>query len=123
MPGLKLFASEQYPLRASRLYWYMCQMRYALEQLGYFDPDTGGVAAQTGSLTHAGIQAWHEHDRDLEEALRAMRAAVPPFPAPNRPRRKGTSFSTPRIRVTRRPRSSPPNSPSPCGCPIPPATS
>jgi RecB family exonuclease len=81
MPSLHLFASEQHPLRASRLYWFMCQMRFALDHLGYFDRDAGGVAAQTGSLTHAGIQAWHEHGRDIEEALRAMRAAVPQFPA------------------------------------------
>lgn len=81
MPDLCLFASEQYPLRASRLYWFMCQMRHALDHLGYFDQDVGGIAAQTGSLTHLGIQAWHAHTQDMEEALRAMRAAVPRFPA------------------------------------------
>jgi hypothetical protein len=81
MPDLRLFASEQFPLRASRLYWFMCQMRHALDHLGYFEHDVGGVAAQTGSLTHVGIQAWHEHGQDLEEALRAMRAAVPKFSA------------------------------------------
>ncbi len=81
MPDLRLFASEQYPLRASRLWWHMCQMRYALEHLGMFGPDTGGVAAQTGSLTHVGVATWHESGQDLEEALRAMRAAVPRFPA------------------------------------------
>src|SRR5262249_40893024 len=80
MPDLRLFASEQYPLRASRLYWHMCEMRHALDHLGYFDQDAGGVAAQTGSLTHAGIHAWHESGQDVEEALRAMRAAVPRFP-------------------------------------------
>jgi RecB family exonuclease len=80
MPDLTLFASERYPLRASRLYWHMCQMRHALEHLGMFDPDVGSVAAQTGSLTHAGIQAWHESHQDLEAALRALLAAVPRFP-------------------------------------------
>jgi RecB family exonuclease len=81
MPDLRLFATEKYPLRASRLYWFMCQMRHALDHLGMFDPDTGGVAAQTGSLTHVGIQVWHESTQNLEEALRAMRDAVPRFPA------------------------------------------
>jgi RecB family exonuclease len=85
MPDLTLFASERFPLRASRLYWFMCQMRHALEHLGHFGPDAGGVAAQTGSLTHAGIQAWHDRGRDTEEALRAMRAAAPRFPAAEPP--------------------------------------
>jgi hypothetical protein len=56
-------------------------MPFALEHLGRLDTDAGGVAAQTGSLTHAGIRAWHEQGRDLEEALRAMRDMVPKFPA------------------------------------------
>jgi RecB family exonuclease len=55
-------------------------MRHALEHLGLLDPDASGVAAQTGSLTHVGIQAWHDHHQDLEEALRAMRTAAPKFP-------------------------------------------
>ena len=80
MPDLTLFASEKYPLRASRLYWFVCQMRFALDHLGALDLDAGGVAAQTGSLTHAGIRAWHEHGRDLEEVLGALRAAAPAFP-------------------------------------------
>jgi hypothetical protein len=55
MPDLRLFSSEKYSIRASRLYWFMCQMRHALDHLGFFAEDAGGVAAQTGSLTHAAV--------------------------------------------------------------------
>jgi RecB family exonuclease len=58
----------------------MCQMRHALEHLGYFGKEFGSAAAQTGSMTHVGIQAWHEHAQDMEKALRAIQAAAPRFP-------------------------------------------
>jgi hypothetical protein len=84
MPDIRKFATDEYPLRASSLYWVRCQMKHALQFLGAFGTDEGGPAAQTGSLAHAGIEEWHRTSQDKAAALRHMSQVSPKFPVADR---------------------------------------
>jgi hypothetical protein len=49
-----------------------------LESLDVLE-NSGGVAADTGSLVHTGVLAYHK-TKSLDKALKAMKLAVPEFP-------------------------------------------
>lgn len=56
--NLHLFATAQHPLRPSSLSWLIaCPVQSVLQMLEY--EDSSGAAAQTGSLVHAAIAAFH----------------------------------------------------------------
>jgi hypothetical protein len=79
---LATFASPEAPLRASALSWLIrCPVKSVLDL--YADTDDGGPAAQTGSVVHAGVEAFHlEPDgaKKIGAAVAAMQRAAGEFP-------------------------------------------
>lgn len=74
-----LGSSPDNPLRCSKLGEIAkCTMRlYLLSQLPDFVDEEGGEAAQTGSLTHEGVAAFHKtQNKSLEERKRAAWEAI-----------------------------------------------
>lgn len=75
------FASDESPLRPSQLAKLIaCSVQYVtvinLSQL-----DEGGVAAQTGSLVHLGVAAFHTYKKDkIQAGLAAMQDGLSNFP-------------------------------------------
>lgn len=74
-------------LRPSSLDWVVkCSMRYALATLDGLDDDSSSIATHTGSLIHAGIEAFHEEatktsvEKGIEAALSAIRTRGQEFP-------------------------------------------
>lgn len=80
MRDLKDFGSSAHPLRASGLgKLIQCPLRAVLMYLSEYS-DTSGKAADTGSLVHAGAEAFHR-TKSLPAALKAMRDAQGRFPS------------------------------------------
>jgi len=84
---MSIFGSEDWPLRPSKLKSLVsCPMSVYLDGIMIGD-DEGGPGAQTGSVVHAGVEAFHRTMGDpitrREEATAAARAALPTFPAAN----------------------------------------
>lgn len=74
-------------LRPSSLDWLVrCSMRYALSSLDGIDDDSPGTATHTGSLIHAGIEAFHAEvlrtdvEKGIDAAMNAIRVRGPEFP-------------------------------------------
>jgi hypothetical protein len=63
------FGTAKYPLRPSSLKKIVnCSMQSVLELLGE-SLDTAGAAAETGSVTHAAIEAFHREQRTLDDKI------------------------------------------------------
>ena len=84
-PDLVTFGSQGRPLRPSKVASLLaCPMSLVLAQ---YAESEGGKAAQTGSLMHAGVDAYHKSPETLTEAERiqrgidALAAAREKFPA------------------------------------------
>lgn len=79
---LSEFGGPKYPLRPSALAWLgRCPVQAVLAMMS--GDDEGGEAAQTGSLTHAAVAAFHlEPDvaKRIGAAAAAMKATAPKFP-------------------------------------------
>jgi hypothetical protein len=76
---LESFGSADRPLRPSALDLLVrCSFRAASMHLQLIG-DESGKAADTGSLAHAGVAAWHLNDSEAA-GLDAMRLALPEFP-------------------------------------------
>lgn len=74
------FGTAQMPLRPSSLDALIrCPLSIALQLIDSIE-STSGPAADTGSLTHAAVAAWHLNDRKLEVGLAAIRDSLPKFP-------------------------------------------
>lgn len=79
MTDLSLFGTEAHPLRPSQLdQLNRCVLRGALLFMGEIR-DESGPAADTGSLVHAGVAAFHLSD-EVQAGLDAMSSALPKFP-------------------------------------------
>ena len=83
MKPLSLFGSEHAPLRCSMLDGLnRCPMKHVLLYLDEAE-DRAGEAAETGSIAHAGIAAYHRaggHVNGVEAGLAAIRASLDRFP-------------------------------------------
>lgn len=76
MLNLKEFATSKYPLRSSHLRKIVtCNMESILELLGDLQDDAG-AAAQTGTITHSAIEAFHREQRDVTEKTVAGMTAL-----------------------------------------------
>jgi RecB family exonuclease len=82
---LALLGTEEFFLRPSQLGLLVrCPLRRVLEYL-LAEDDEGGRPAQTGSLTHAAVAAFHQHqdkklDRRVQAAMEALAANAALFP-------------------------------------------
>lgn len=84
MLNLKDFGTEKYPIRASNIRKIVtCNMESILELLGELT-DSAGSGAETGSITHAAIEAFHREQRSLEAkvvaGMTALRDATKRYP-------------------------------------------
>lgn len=80
MPDHKLFGTEQHPLRMSQLPRLAgCTVREFLQFMGDLT-DESGPAADTGSMVHGMIAAWHLSGFDPSHAARAVAALQAQFP-------------------------------------------
>src|SRR5437016_4141497 len=83
MIDLSLFGSKEAPLRASSLdALNRCPVQKTLLYLGEAE-DTSGVAADTGSLVHQGIAAYHRaggQEKGEEAGYAALRDYLDRFP-------------------------------------------
>lgn len=82
--NIREFGTDKYPLRPSSLKKIVnCSMQSVLELMGE-SLDTAGAAAETGSVTHAAIEAFHREQRDLDAKIvagvEALTAACKRFP-------------------------------------------
>lgn len=81
-----MFAGKQNPIRCSKLaHIAKCSARIYMLMLTGDEDDEGGPAAQTGSLTHAGVAAFHDNKSRLLSvrkgaAWEAIANAAPKFP-------------------------------------------
>jgi hypothetical protein len=82
-----LFGTERYHLRCSSLPMLAkCPLRRVLEFV-LAEPDAGGGPAQTGSLVHAAVAAYHNEPEDrnkIEAAMAALSANAALFPLADR---------------------------------------
>ncbi len=79
MADLRNYGDRDHPLRPSSLdALTRCPLQAALKFLG--DSDTSGAAADTGSMTHAAVAAWHNNDKSVEAALTAIADSQDRFP-------------------------------------------
>lgn len=73
------FGTAACPLRASSLPKLLqCPLRSLLHYLGEFT-DSGGAAADTGTLVHRAVEHFHRH-KSIKGAVAAMTAAAADFP-------------------------------------------
>jgi hypothetical protein len=77
------FATAEKPLRPSGLTWLVsCPVKVVLDMYAT-EEDTGGPAAQTGSLVHAGVEAFHlepDQAKKVAAAVAAMQRSAAEFP-------------------------------------------
>jgi hypothetical protein len=78
MLPLSDFATEEHPIRASNL----CTLaRCVMDAVMRWNKDDGGgVEAQTGSMVHAGVQAYHEANRNERVGYAVMASSTQEFP-------------------------------------------
>lgn len=82
--NLSEFGTKKYPLRCSKLRnLATCSVEPILELLGE-SVDSAGAGAETGSLTHEAIEAFHREQRELQHkiiaGLTALRDATKRYP-------------------------------------------
>lgn len=79
---LSIFGTAEHPLRPSALAWLVrCPVQAVLAM--YDEIDEGGPAAQTGSLVHAAVAAFHlenDHALKIGAAVAAMQQQAAAFP-------------------------------------------
>lgn len=77
---MKVFASKSNPIRCSKLAAICkCSMRIYMIALLDCEDDEGGVPAQTGSLTHKGVEAFHKEKGGLKIREKAAWDAIAKF--------------------------------------------
>lgn len=75
---IRLFGTKDYPIHASAVPEIIrCQWKAAMIYLATPD-DESGEAADTGSMTHVAVAAWHR-DKDIAAAISALRESEARF--------------------------------------------
>ena len=84
MIDVKLFGTREYPLRPSSLGRLVKCPMSVLIPFFFFQDGEGRPGAQTGSLVHAGVEAFHRADGSAVAAREALAEAVQTFPEGDR---------------------------------------